>query len=121
LIVLALGATGCLGRSLATDSARLEVTWVLPGTVTCGADAPWLRIRSLPSGGNADDEELDWRPCLDESAMPRGLTAPVPLAVYEVTVGLAPAIDAAFVATSNAVTVDATVQIDGPYGVEVVF
>lgn len=120
-MVTALVMSGCLGRSLATDSSRLLVRWTLEPTAACGPQAPMMRIRSVPGGGDPDDEELDWLPCLDASGAAQGITAPLPLAVYDVTVGMAPAIDGPIFVESTTVTADLREESEELRDVVVVF
>src|SRR5690349_2778164 len=121
MVTAALLAAGCIGRSLAEDSARIEVRWEFDSAYACTQDGPMMRIRSAPAGGTPDDEALDWVPCLDDTGEPRGVTAPLPLAVYVVSVRMATSIDGAILAESDLATTPELLESEFPYQVTVVF
>ena len=70
-----------------------------------------MRVRSLvvPPGPNPeldpDDEEFDWMPCLTEAGFPEGLTAPLPIATYRLTVTMHDGRDGPVLAESDTATV----------------
>jgi hypothetical protein len=109
--VAALLATGCLGRSVQEDSARVLVRWVVDPALPCDQQFPRMRVRSVvvPPGPSPvidpDDEEFDWMPCLSNAGSREGTTAPLPIATYELTVTMHDGLDGLVLAQSDTATV----------------